>query len=50
MQQSSIKGVQDQPWLGGKSDPLGIVQEIEIWLYDQMVYAQATVSLREWDP
>ena len=31
MQQTSTKGVQDLAWLGGKGDPLGIVQEIETW-------------------
>ena len=27
-------------WLGGQDDPLVDVQEIEIWSYEQMVYAQ----------
>ena len=27
-------------WLNGEDDPLGTVQEIEIWPYEQVVYAQ----------
>ena len=30
MQQTSTEGVQKKTWQGGKSDPLGIVQEIKI--------------------
>ena len=40
MQQPSSKIVQDEVWLGGKVDSLGIVQKIEFWLYNQMVNAQ----------
>ena len=29
MQQTGTKGEQVQPWLGGKGDPLGIMQEIK---------------------
>ena len=40
MQQTSTKWLQNETWVGEESDPLGIVQEIEIWPYYQMVYAQ----------
>ena len=30
-------------------DPLGTVQEIEIWPYEQMVYAQSGICPGEWD-
>ena len=33
----------------GEDDPLGIVQEIEIWPYEQMVYAQPRMCPGEWD-
>ena len=36
--------------MGGEGDPLGIVQEIEIWLYYQMVNAQTRICPGEWDP
>ena len=36
-------------WLGGKGIPLGIVQEIEIWSYYQMVYAQTKIHPEECD-
>ena len=42
------KGVQDKAWLGGKGDPLGIVQEIEIWSYYQMLHAQTRIRQGEW--
>ena len=29
--------------------PLGIVQEIEIWPYEQVVYARPRIRLGEWD-
>ena len=29
--------------MGGQGDPLEIVQEILIWLYEQMVYAQPSL-------
>ena len=32
-----------------QGDPLGIVQETEIWPYDQIVYAQTRIRLGEWD-
>ena len=34
--------------MGKVIDSLGIVQEIEIWLYEQMVYAQLRVCPVEW--
>ena len=48
MQQPSSKIVQDEVWLGGKVDSLGIVQKIEFWLYNQMVNAQ-TKNRPFWD-
>ena len=33
----------------GQDDPLGIVQEIEIWTYEQMVYAEPRICPWEWD-
>ena len=33
VQQTKTKGIQDQAWQGGKGDPLGIIQETEIWSY-----------------
>ena len=32
-----------------KGDPLGIVQEIELWPNEQMVYAQLSIYPGEWD-
>ena len=34
--------------LGVQGDPLGIVQEIEIWPYEQTVYAQRRICPVEW--
>ena len=34
---------------GGEIDTLGIVQEIEIWLYEHIVYAQLRISPGIWD-
>ena len=42
MQQISTEGV------GGQCDPLGNVQEIQIWPYEQMVYAQPSTCPRKW--
>ena len=42
--QTCAKKVQDETWLDG---PLRIVQEIEIWPYYQMVYAQTRIRSRE---
>ena len=30
-------------------NPLGVVQEILIWPYEQVVYAQPRIYPREWD-
>ena len=35
--------------MSGEGDPLGIVQEIKIWPYEQVVYAQPRTSPGEWD-
>ena len=35
--------------LGRQGDPQGTVQEVEIWQYEQMVYAQPRICPREWD-
>ena len=45
MQQTNTKRVQDLTRLGGKGDPLGIVQKIQIWPLYQMVYAWAGICL-----
>ena len=34
--------------MGGQVDPLGIVQEISVWPYEQIVYAQLNISPGEW--
>ena len=49
MQQTNMKRVQDEAWLGKKGDLLGSVQEIKIWPYTQIVYVQTKIRLREWD-
>ena len=49
MQQISTEGVQDEARLGRQGVPLGNVQEIEIWPYEQMVYAQPSSCPGEWD-
>ena len=33
--------------MGGNGDPLGTVQKIEIWLFEQMVYAQPSICSRK---
>ena len=43
MQQITTKREWDLTWLGGQGDPLGIVQEIYIWPYEQVVYAQPRI-------
>ena len=35
--------------MGGLGVPLGIMQEVEVWSYKQMVYAHPRICLREWD-
>ena len=32
-----------------KGNPLGIVQVVQIWPYEQMVYAQTEIRLGFWD-
>ena len=49
MQQISTERVEDETRLVGKSDPLGNVQEIEVWPCEQMVYAQTWICPGEWD-
>ena len=46
----SKQAEKDQARLSGKSDLLGIVQEIKIWPIHQIVYTQTRISLREWNP
>ena len=35
--------------MGGIGNPLGLVQEIEIWPYEQIIYAQPRIFPGEWD-
>ena len=35
--------------MGGEGNPLGIVQEIESWPYELVVYAPSRIRLGEWD-
>ena len=49
MQQTSVKRVQDQTWLGGEGDPVRIMQEIKIWPHKQMVHEQTRIPPGEWD-
>ena len=39
MDQTVMKGIQQQAWLGWKGDLSGIVQETKVWLYWQIEYA-----------
>ena len=50
MQQTTKKGVQDKVYLGGKGDPLRIVQKIEISPYYRMVFGQTRMHPRQRDP
>ena len=43
MQQTCTKGVQFLAQLGGDGDLLGIVREIKIWPYYQMIDAQTSI-------
>ena len=43
------KQAQKEIRLGGKGDLLGIVQEIKIWQYYQIVYIQTRICPWEWD-
>ena len=47
MQKTSTKRVQDETWLGGKDDPLWIMQEILIWPYYQMVETRIHLGERD---
>ena len=49
MQQFGTEGVQGSTRQGGQGDPLGNVQEIEIWPYEQVAYAQPRTRSGEWD-
>ena len=49
MQQTSSGGFKEQIWLGGEADPLGIVQEIEIWPYFQKIYVKTRIRFGKWD-
>ena len=51
MQQTSTKGLQNLERLGGKGDPLRIVQETEFRPYSLMVYKQTRIRHRKiiWD-
>ena len=49
MLKMSTKREQDWAWLGGKGNPLRIVQEIKIWTYNQMVFALTRIRPRERD-
>ena len=35
--------------MGGERDPPGIAQEIEIWPYYQMLFAQTRICPGKWD-
>ena len=47
MQQTNVKGAWDKTQLNGESDPLGTMQETEIWTSCEMVYAQTRIPPRE---
>ena len=49
MQQTSTKRVPVKTQLSGEGDPLGIVQETEIWPKSLMVYAQTRIQSGKWD-
>ena len=36
-------------WLGWEGDSLGIVQDVENWLYFQMIYTETGICPEEWD-
>ena len=46
MQQIGQKGVQILARPGWRANPLGIVQDIKIWLCYQMLYVQTRIRLR----
>ena len=49
MLQPSTKSELDKTRQDEKGDPLGIVQEIEICTYNQIVFAQTGIHPRKWD-
>ena len=49
MQQTCAKRVQDKTQLGEEVNPLGTVQETEIWPLYQMVYAQTIIRTGKWE-
>ena len=49
MPQVSTESIEVYARLVWQGDPLGIVQETNIWPYEQMVYAQPWICLGEWD-
>ena len=48
MQLTSSQGIQDMALMGGTGYPLGIVNEIKILQYYQMVYAQNKIRPGIW--
>ena len=46
---TNTKRVQDKAWVSKKGNPLGIKQEIDTWLYYQMVYAKTRISPKDRD-
>ena len=49
MQETGTKGMQDSAQLIGEEDPLRTVQESDISLYWQMVYAQTRICPTKWN-
>ena len=47
MQQTCTKGIQDLVWLGEKGDPLGIMQEVKILPFLQMLCMHKPESVTE---
>ena len=47
MQPISTESVYNDTRLGEQCDPLGILQEIQIWLFEQMVYAHIGIDPRK---
>ena len=49
MQQTCTEGVQNHARLLGEVVLLGIEQDIKIWPFYQLVYAQSRICPEEWD-
>ena len=49
MQRISAKRVYDKTWLSRESNPLGMVQKMLIWPYEQVLHAQPRIHPGEWD-